>query len=205
MSKLLPLLLSLLMAVGCSSSTTEDKALVMSAVRSVEQLELTEMELTETFVIRGSGTTFSGIRSPKEAADYVDNLLRPGERIGVYAFTHTALALIDLSQLSEEDVQVEGRSVRVTLPPVEVKLAGRSPTLEVLHERVTGTKRPITAEERKRMQDEASRRTRQRLQKGSPTYELLRQRGERQARAYYTGMLHARGYEEVRIDFESHE
>lgn len=202
MSKLLPLILTLLLGVGCSSSSTGDKTLVMSAVRSVEQLELTEMELTETFVIRGSGTTFSGIRTPKEAADYVDNLLRPGERIGVYAFTHTALAFIDLSQLSDEDIRVEKKSVHMTLPPVEVKLAGRSPTLEVLHERITGTKRPITAEERKRMQDEASRRTRARLQQGSPTYTLLQQRGEKQARAYYTGMLHARGYEEVRVDFD---
>ena len=88
---------------------------------------------------------------------------------------------------------------------MEVKLAGRSPTLEVLHERVTGTKRPITSEERKKLQDEASRRTTARLHSGSATNDLLCRRGERQATAYFSGLLHARGYEMVHIAFDRHE
>ena len=200
----LTLLLLLLLLAGCGEGVPDDEA-ILGEIRSVQHFELTEMELTESFIIRGSGTTIDGIRSLSEAADYVDNLLRPGDRIGVYSFTHTAIAYIDLSRLRIDKVEVEGKKVRLTLPPVEVKLAGRSPTLEVLHERVTGTKRPISSEERKALQDKASLRTAARLRPGSATYDMLRQRGERQATAYFSGLLHARGYEVVHIAFDRYE
>ena len=203
-SRLSLLLFLFLLLAGCGEGVPDDEA-ILGEVRSVQHFELTEMELTESFIIRGSGTTIDGIRSLSEAADYVDNLLRPGDRIGVYSFTHTAIAYIDLRELGTDKVRVEGKKVWLTLPPVEVKLAGRSPTLEVLHERVTGTKRPITSEERKELQDEASRRTAARLRPGSATYDMLRQRGERQATAYFRGLLHSRGYEMVQIAFDRHE
>ena len=203
-SRLSLLLLFFLLLAGCGEGTP-DEEVILGEIRSVQHFELTEMELTESFIIRGSGTTIEGIRSLSEAADYVDNLLRPGDRIGVYSFTHTAIAYLDLSRLSTDKVRVEGKKVWLTLPPVEVKLAGRSPTLEVLHERVTGTKRPITSEERKKLQDEASQRTTARLRPGSATYDLLCRRGERQATAYFSGLLHARGYEMVHIAFDRHE
>jgi hypothetical protein len=201
-SAVLLLLLALLLPSCGSDRPAEEPTKVVGAIRSVAYLELAEMELTETFVIRGSGNTLESIRTVDEAAKYLDNILRPGDRVGVYSFTHTAIAYLDLSALGDEAVQAEGTSVRLTLPPVRVRLAGRSPTTTVLHERVTGSKRHITSEERKELMDEASRRTADRLRPGTTTYDLLRRRGEVQARAYYRGMLHAAGYDQVTITFD---
>lgn len=52
------------------------------------------------------------------------------------------------------------------------------------------------------MQDKASRQAVQRLQPGSVRHTDMVQRAERQAEAYFTGILHARGYEYVTINIE---
>lgn len=201
-SSLLILLLLLSACSGSGEDSLPGEEALVGMIRSTERLELAEMELTEVLVIEGSGTTLSGVRTLDEAAKYIDNLIRPGGRIGVYAFTHTAVSYLDLSEVTPEDVTIHGQSVTLRLPPIGVILLGRSPDLEVLHERVTGTKRPISSEERKALQDEATERTRERLRPGHATGDLLRRKGAVRATAFYRGMLHSAGYEEVSIIIE---
>lgn len=110
-STILVLLLTLLLPSCGTDPVAEEPTKVVGAIRSVAYLELAEMELTETFVIRGSGNTLESIRTVDEAAKYIDNLLRPGDRVGVYSYTHTAIAYLDLSALGDEAVQAEGTAV----------------------------------------------------------------------------------------------
>ena len=64
-SRLSFLLFLFLLLVGCGEVVPDDEA-ILGEVRSVQHFELTEMELTESFIIRGSGTTIEGIRSLRD-------------------------------------------------------------------------------------------------------------------------------------------
>ena len=73
----LSLLLLLLLLAGCGESAP-DEEVILGEIRSVQHFELTEMELTESFIIRGSGTTIDGIRSLLSLIHISEPTRRPG-------------------------------------------------------------------------------------------------------------------------------
>lgn len=189
-----------LLLVACQR--VEGKPIEVEELRDVGKLELLEYRTEEIFVISGSGQTFATIRTLEEAGDYFVDLLRVGSRVGVYAFDNYSVAYMDLYDLKGEDIEVDQKAgrVRLTLPQVVIEPIGRSGTLRVLHERVTGTKPMITNKERRDMQNKASILAKQRVAEGTAKHQELLRKAEAKAEAYFRGMLQARGYEEVVIE-----
>lgn len=202
-SRLFPLWLILLL-VGCSTEKLPDETELFHNLREVRKLDLLEMRTEETIIISGSPYTLQSIRSLDDAMGYLDDLLRTGNRVGVYSFESYVGAFIDLGALDEQAVRVDvqRKEVSLTLPAVQVEPLGRGTTLTKLHERVTGTRKNITNEERTALQNKASELLRRRIAPGMPLYTDLVIRAQDKARAYYTGMLHARGYEVVTVSFD---
>lgn len=202
-SRLFPLWLILLLA-GCSTEKLPDETELFHNLREVRKLDLLEMRTEETIIISGSPYTLQSIRSLDDAMGYLDDLLRTGNRVGVYSFASYVGAFIDLGALDEQAVRVDvqRKEVSLTLPAVQVEPLGRGTTLTKLHERVTGTRKNITNEERTALQNKASELLRRRIAPGMPLYTDLVIRAQDKARAYYTGMLHARGYEVVTVSFD---
>lgn len=202
-SRLFPLWLILLLA-GCSTEKLPDETELFHNLQEVRKLDLLEMRTEETIIISGSPYTLQSIRSLDDAMDYLDDLLRTGNRVGVYSFANYVGAFIDLGALDEQAVRVDvkRKEVSLTLPAVQVEPLGRGTTLTKLHERVTGTRKNITNEERTALQNKASELLRRRIAPGMPLYTDLVIRAQDKARAYYTGMLHARGYEVVTVSFD---
>ena len=192
-------LLFLLSLFGCSDSPKHN---LPGEIRKVAKLELAETEVERTFVIRGK--EWKDIGSIQEGLRNIGELLKPGERIGVYSFRNFAVAYIDLTQFRDEDIKVseKERTVTLTLPAVRVESIGRSTTINVLHERVSGSKEPIKPEEKKALQDKASAEFLESIRPGEPLYEELADKAEKKAEAFFSGLLNASGYILVKVTFE---
>ena len=196
------LLLFGLMTGGCASRAEER---LTQSIRNVARLELAEAETEQTFLIRGK--EWKDIKSIEEGIAGLGELLTPGERIGVYSFRSYAVAYIDLHELRDDEIRFERKTgrVRLTLPAVSVESIGRSSTLNVLHERVSGSKNPITPEEKRALQNRASSRFLAQLKPGEPLYEDLIRRAESKAAAFFDGLARTGGYAGADITFKERE
>lgn len=141
----------------------------------------------------------------EEISNYLNNLLTIGDRVGIYSFENFSIAYIDLAQFSDEDITLNPsrQSIHLHLPAIQVEPIGRSGKVRKLHERVTGMEQNITSEERRLMQNKASELAIKALAPGTQKHQDLVAQAEQKARAYFTGMLHSRGYSEVVISFKS--
>lgn len=201
---LIPIGIVLLLLHACGHDNEPIREAVLNSINQVGKLELVEQRSEEVILISGSGESLSTIGSLEDTMTYLDDLLRVGHRVGVYSFSHLAIAYIDLTDLSLDDVTIDSDDrITINLPTIHVEPIGRSGEIRLLHERVTGTKRPITAEERTKVQDEASRQARERLLPGTPNHTALVRQAQEQAIAYFTGLLRSRGYEDVTIHFNA--
>ena len=183
--------------VGCAK---KEKSVPVAEIRDLGHLELAEVVTEEIIVIKGNTFDILGAKSLHEIGEGLSNLLRVGDRVGVYQFDRNVVAYIDLTKFGDDDVVLnETGAVEVTLPPVEVMQKGRIPELKKLHERVSGTQRPISSEERRRMAERASEVSAKAFLPGEPAYEELVKRAERKGKTFVKEMLHARGYEDVKV------
>lgn len=178
---------------------------LLPLLQEVGKLDLVETSTEEIFVISGSGHTLYSLQSLEDASEYLADLLRVGGRVGVYSFTYYSMAYIDLTELGLERVRVQGSEVELVLPPIRIEPMGRSVTLKQLHERVTGTKAPITNQERLEMQNRASEISKERLAPGTSAYNRVVAQAEERALAFFKGYLHSRGYDRVVVRIETRE
>lgn len=194
----------MILITGCKQSPATH-SLKASELHEVGKLELIEYRTEEIFVISPEGKSLKSIQTLAELDSYVTHFFGAGDRVGIYSFDNYSIAYIDLTQLSDKDIQYHSstRSVHLTLPPIQIEPIGRSGEIRKLHERVTGLHRSITSEERRDMQNQASAQAIQALSPGTAIRKQLVEQAERKARAYFTGLLHARGYEEVIVTFRS--
>lgn len=167
----------------------------------IQRLTLSELVLSQTYIIDGSGLNLKNIRNLDDLGNYLDDLLRPGERKGVYRCSAFASAFIDLSELSPSAVQLsqDGQSVTLSLPELKVELEGVRPTIEVLHERQSGIKKAITPEERQTLYQRGLEQIREDLQPGHPVYDDLLENARNKALSYFAHTLLLRGYKEVTV------
>lgn len=188
--------------VSCSGG---EESRLSDAIRETGKLELIEMEEESTFVIRGK--EWKDINSIEEGLRHLSELLKPGERIGVYSFRSYAVAYIDLTLFRDEDLSLseDEKTATLTLPAVQVESIGRSTTINVLHERVSGSQAQITPEEKKALQDRASALFLDELKPGAVLHDEMKRKGEEKAAAFFRGLLRANGFDGVEIAFSDRE
>lgn len=180
----------------------EERA-VLEQIQSVSRLTLSEVRLSQTYILSGSGIEFKNIRSPEQLFTYLDDLLRYGDRKGVYRCSAYASASIDLSRLTCNGVEEtdDGQRITLQLPPITVRMEGVKPTIEVLHERQTGSKKPITPDERNRLQTQSIREMQEEIKPGTDTYNDLIWHAEERVVGYISSLFFMRGYHQVTFRF----
>lgn len=188
--------------VSCSGG---EESRLSDTIRETGKLELIETEEEDTFVIRGK--EWKDIDSIEEGLRHLSELLKPGERIGVYSFRSYAVAYIDLTLFRDEDLTLseDEKTATLTLPAVQVESIGRSTTINALHERVSGSQTQITPEEKKALQDHASALFLSDLKPGAPLHDEMKRKGEEKAAAFFRGLLRANGFDRVQIAFSDRE
>lgn len=171
------------------------------AIRETGKLELLEVEEEETFVIRGK--EWEDIKTLEEGLNHIAELLKPGDRIGVYSFRSYAIAYIDLSDFRDEDLirQGDSPSVSLRLPAIQIESIGRSTTVNVLHERVSGSKGKITPKEKKILQDKASMHFRKSVAPGGALHGEMVRKAQAKATAFFRGLLAQGGLRLEKVTF----
>ncbi|MDE6400197.1 MAG: DUF4230 domain-containing protein, partial [Muribaculaceae bacterium] len=175
----------------------EEPVDVYSRLQDVSRLELSSMTVGKVGMITDPAVSdASGIMGKAEA---MIDAVKVGQRIGVYSYDTYLTAYIDLSELAEEDVDIDrdAGTAHVILPPVRVMVDGREPELHEEHYRVTGLRSSITPEERARLKSQMAREVRKELAADRSASESLRSAAEAKAKAWFGDLLENWGYDAV--------
>ncbi len=160
---------------------------IAASLRDVSRLSLVEMSVNKVGTISDSGAT--GFAS-------LLNMLKFGDRVGVYSY-HTYLeAYIDLSALEPGDLEVDParRFVKVRLPEVEVRISGRDATVTEEHYRVTGLRSSISPSERARLKELMNSAVRSELRQNDTYGHILLDDARHKAAGYISALLASMGY-----------
>lgn len=155
---------------------------VLSEIRSQARLVFASMAVTKTAV--------------------ADDSKIWGKKIGLYSFDTYLRAYIDLSQLKPEDIKWddEAKSVLVTLPPVEIEIAGRDMTLREDYTNIGLLRSSFDSRDRAKAKEHANRDFRREFERDSSFRKILEDQARRKAQAYFKSFFSANGFTAT-IDF----
>ncbi|MDE6480750.1 MAG: DUF4230 domain-containing protein [Muribaculaceae bacterium] len=163
---------------ACSKKQAPDHTQLYEEIRHVNKMEFASMAVTKTV--------------KTERSDWY----KVGKRIAVYSFDTYIKAYIDLFQFEMENMEFdeENKTVKVTLPPIEVEIAGRDMELKKEYENVGMFRTEIDSKERAKMKEKASADLRKELE-GDPEYKRrLEDTARRKARSYFETLFKNAGY-----------
>lgn len=163
---------------ACSKKKDPDHTQLYEEIRHVNKMEFASMAVTKTV--------------KTERSDWY----KVGKRIAVYSFDTYLKAYIDLYQLEMENMEFdeENKTVKVTLPPVKVEIAGRDMEMKKEYENVGMFRTDIDSKERARMKEKASAELKKELE-GNPEYKKrLEDTARRKARSYFENLFKNAGY-----------
>lgn len=159
--------------VACSKKPAPDHTQLYEEIRHVNQMEFASMAVTKTV--------------KTERSDWY----KVGKRIAVYSFDTYLKAYIDLYQFEMENMEFdeENKTVKVTLPPVKIEIAGRDMEMKKEYENVGMFRTEIDSKERARMKEKASADLKKELE-GNPEYkQRLEDTARRKARSYFENLF----------------
>lgn len=180
MPKLRDLFILLLIPIlfACSKKQAPDHTSIYEEIRHVNKMEFASMAVTKTV--------------KTERSDWY----KVGKRIAVYSFDTYLKAYIDLYQFEMENMEFdeENKTVKVTLPPVKIEIAGRDMEMKKEYENVGMFRTEIDSKERARMKEKASADLKKELE-GNPEYkQRLEDTARRKARSYFENIFKNAGY-----------
>ncbi len=178
MKKILIFLLSIPLMIACSKKPAPDYTSIYEEIRHVNKMEFASMAVTKTV--------------KTERTDWY----KVGKRIAVYSFDTYLKAYINLYEFEMENMEFdeENKTVKVTLPPVKVEIAGRDMEMKKEYENVGMFRSEIGAQERAKMKEKASADLRKELE-GEPEYKRrLEDTARRKARSYFENLFKNAGY-----------
>lgn len=169
---------------GCSGK--EEPPQLYQELKAADKLVLASMSLTKTARLEDS------------------QWYKIGKRIAVYSYDSYLEAFIDMSLLKPEDVVFDdaSRTVRLTLPPVEVELAGRDMQMRKVYENIGVFRSDIDPKERAAVKEQANRSLKKELEADGEFRRQLEETARRKARKYFESLLESQGYTAV-VDFRS--
>ena len=163
---------------GCSKKPAPDHTQMIEEIRQVNRMEFASLAVTKTV--------------KTERSDWY----KVGKRIAVYSYDTHLKAFIDMNLLSPDDIEFdeENKTVHVTLPPVQIEIAGRDMQMKKEYENVGIFRTEITSQERAKMKEKANAELKKELQ-GNPEYkQRLDQTARQKARSYFETLLKNAGY-----------
>ena len=180
MRHLLIILLTVIpvLLAGCSKTPVPDHTDLYEEIRRVNRMEFASLAVTKTV--------------KTERTDWY----KVGKRIAVYSYDTYLKAFIDLNLMAPDDMEFdeENKTVRITLPPVRIEIAGRDMEMKKEYENVGLLRTEITSQERARMKEKANEELKRELA-GNPEYkQRLNEAARRKARSYFESLLRDAGY-----------
>lgn len=178
MKRFFVLLLAIPFLLACSRKPTPDYTAIYEEIRHVNKMEFASMAVTKTV--------------KTERTDWY----KVGKRIAVYSFDTYLKAYIDLYEFEMENMvfDEENKTVKVTLPPVKIEIAGRDMDMKKEYENVGMFRSEIDSKERAKMKEKASADLRKELE-GEPEYKRrLEETAHRKARSYFETLFKNAGY-----------
>ena len=163
---------------GCSKEAAPDHTQLYEEIRHVNRMEFASLAVTKTV--------------KTERTDWY----KVGKRIAVYSYDTHLKAFIDMNLLAPDDIEFdeENKTVRVTLPPVQVEIAGRDMEMRKEYENVGMFRTEISSQERAKMKEKANTELKKELE-GNPEYkQRLEQTARRKARTYFETLFRNEGY-----------
>ena len=174
----LSILLAIPLLFACTKKTAPDHTQLYEEIRHVNKMEFASMAVTKTV--------------KTERSDWY----KVGKRIAVYSFDTYLKAYIDLYQFDMENMEFdeENKTVKATLPPVKIEIAGRDMSMKKEYENVGMFRTDIDSKERAKMKEKASADLKKELE-GNPEYkQRLEDTARRKARSYFETLFKNAGY-----------
>ncbi|MDE6019080.1 MAG: DUF4230 domain-containing protein [Muribaculaceae bacterium] len=176
--RIFSILLAAPILFACSKAPAPDHTSLYEEIRHVNKMEFASMAVTKTV--------------KTERSDWY----KIGKRIAVYSYDTYLKAYIDLYEFEPEDMEFDekNKTVKVTLPPVKVEIAGRDMEMKKEYENVGILRTDIDSKERALMKEKASADLKKELE-GEPEYKLrLENTARRKARSYFENIFKNAGY-----------
>ncbi|MDE5795151.1 MAG: DUF4230 domain-containing protein [Muribaculaceae bacterium] len=176
--KVFSFLLISIFLFACSKKQAPDHTSIYEEIRHVNKMEFASMAVTKTV--------------KTERSDWY----KVGKRIAVYSFDTYLKAYIDLYQFEMENMEFdeENKTVKVTLPPIKVEIAGRDMEMKKEYENVGMFRTEIDSKERAKMKEKASADLKKELE-GNPEYkQRLEDYARKKARSYFENLFKNAGY-----------
>ena len=163
---------------ACTKEQAPDHTQLYEEIRQVNKMEFASLAVTKTV--------------KTERSDWY----KVGKRIAVYSYDTHLKAYIDLNLIAPQDMEFdeENKTVRLTLPPVQIEVAGRDMQMRKEYENVGMFRSNVTSQERAKMKEKANTELMKELQ-GNPEYKLRLDHTARQkARSYFETLFKNAGY-----------
>lgn len=176
--RILPILFALPFLFACSKQQAPDHTQLYEEIRRVNRMEFASLAVTKTV--------------KTERTDWY----KVGKRIAVYSYDTHLKAFIDMNLLAPDDLEFdeENKTVRVTLPPIQVEIAGRDMEMRKEYENVGMFRTGVSSQERAKMKEKANAELKKEL-KGNPEYkQRLEQTARQKARSYFETLFRNEGY-----------
>lgn len=188
------LLILMVLSLASCKEKTDQAAEMASRLRDVRRLELAQMTIGKVGMI--SDHKYEDAKTIEEKTKAMVNAMKIGNRIGVYSYDTYLIAYIDLSELSNDDIEFDEKTnvAHVVLPPVRVMTDGREPQLHEVHYRVTGLRSSIKPEERARLKAQMADEVKKEVAGYEGSKEMLCDEARRKATLWFKGIIESWGY-----------
>ena len=170
--------LTLPLLFACSKSPDPDHMRLYEEIRQVNHMEFASLAVTKT--VKNERTDWYKI----------------GKRIAVYSYDTHLKAYIDMNMLAPDDLEFDEyhKTVSVTLPPVQIEIAGRDMEMKKEYENIGMFRTEISSQERAKMKEKANDELKKELA-GNPEYkQRLEQSARQKARSYFENLFRNAGY-----------
>lgn len=187
--KLFTISLVLLLCSCSHSDNTNDAALYVTQVKSVQKLVLAQMTISKMATI--DDIKLEDAQGMKQVASALLANIKIGNRKGAYSYDTYLRAYIDLSDFSEDDVEIsdDGNTITIYLPDVQTEFAGRDVTIRELHYRVTGLRSNIRTDERAKIKEMMNQSLIDEVQNKSTFTDDLKANAKHNAETYFKALL----------------
>ena len=177
MGKRFLIYLCLLVFIGCSSE--KSKSGFYQEIKSTDKMVFAGMSVTKTAVFKH------------------DDNFKIGKRIAAYSYDTYLQAYIDLSDLKEEDIELNEneKRVKIILPPIQTEVKGRDiEGLRKVYDNIGVFRHRLNPQERAEILEEANTDLLKEVSDNPRFRNQLKEAARKKARTYFETLFESKGY-----------
>ena len=167
---------------------------MLHRMQAVDKLTLAQMRVTKMATI--DDIPIDSARGARQVVAALLDAVKVGDRKAAYSYDTYLSAYIDMSEITEADLNVdeESKRVRITLPKPEVELAGRDMEIREEHYRVTGLRTAIGPAERAALKEKMNASLKEEIGADNEFSDKLTETARRRGETFFKELLGDLGY-----------